>query len=211
MYYDHSIIQDVPKLYATAHNKTNTKRLIHCKHQIAQLLKFRYISVFFGEKCCNEAPPVRGSKWFAHLLICGGGGGLMEFDAEFKFAKIQNSHVEGGWGLAEFDAEFKFAKIQNSHVGGGGGGSQNLMLGSDLLKSKILMFVGLAEFDAECKFAKIQNSHVDGGGWGEGGGGGSWNLMLSANLLKKKKKFSGKNWNGFVLDFEYQVVPLYEV
>ena len=26
-----------------------------------------------------------------------------------------------------------------------------------------------------------------------------------------KKKFSDKNWNGFVLDFEYQVVPLYEV
>ena len=47
-------------------------------------------------------------------------GGLAEFDAEFKFAKIQNSHVEGGWrGLAEFDAEFKFAKIQNSHVEGG--------------------------------------------------------------------------------------------
>ena len=27
-----------------------------------------------------------------------GEGGLAEFDAEFKFAKIQNSHVEGGWG-----------------------------------------------------------------------------------------------------------------
>ena len=38
----------------------------------------------------------------------------MEFDAEFKYAKIQNSHVEGG-GLPEFDAEFKFAKVQNSH------------------------------------------------------------------------------------------------
>ena len=46
-----------------------------------------------------------------------GGGGLAEFDDEFKFAKIQNSHVEGG--LTEFDAEFKFAKIQNSHEGGG--------------------------------------------------------------------------------------------
>ena len=37
--------------------------------------------------------------------------------------------------------------------------------------------------------------------------------MLSPNLLLKKKKnffkfkFSGKNVNGFVLDFEYQVVP----
>ena len=49
------------------------------------------------------------------------GGGLMEFDTEFKFTKIQNSHVEGGGGLTEFDAEFKFAKIQNYHVEGGGG------------------------------------------------------------------------------------------
>ena len=45
-------------------------------------------------------------------------GGFTEFDAEFKFAKIQNSYVEGRWGqgFAEFDAEFKFAKIQNSYV-----------------------------------------------------------------------------------------------
>ena len=49
-----------------------------------------------------------------------GGRGLTEFDAEFKFAKIQNSNVEGaGGGFAEFDAEFKFAKIQNSYVRGG--------------------------------------------------------------------------------------------
>ena len=43
------------------------------------------------------------------------------FDAEFKFAKILNSHVQWGWGwgggggwwnqLLTFDAEFKFAKI----------------------------------------------------------------------------------------------------
>ena len=65
------------------------------------------------------------------------GGGLVEFDAEFKFAKIQNSYVGGGGGLTEFDAEFKFAKIQNSYVDGGGGGSRNLMLRSNLLKSKI--------------------------------------------------------------------------
>ena len=32
----------------------------------------------------------------------------------------------GGGGLAEFDAEFKFAKIQNSHVGGGGGGASGI-------------------------------------------------------------------------------------
>ena len=65
----------------------------------------------------------------------------MELDAEFKLAKIQNSHVGGG-GLEEFDAEFKFAKIQNSHVEGGGGGggrSWNLILSSNLLKSKIPM------------------------------------------------------------------------
>ena len=24
-------------------------------------------------------------------------GGCVEIDAEFKFAKIQNSHVDGGW------------------------------------------------------------------------------------------------------------------
>ena len=53
-------------------------------------------------------------------------GGLTEFDAQFKFAKIQNSYVEGGvgvGGLREFDAEFKFAKIQNSYVEGGVGGA----------------------------------------------------------------------------------------
>ena len=33
------------------------------------------------------------------LMVGGEGWGLVEFDAEFKFAKIQNSHVEGGgWG-----------------------------------------------------------------------------------------------------------------
>ena len=66
-----------------------------------------------------------------------GGNQFPTFDAEFKFAKIPNSHVEGGWqggGLVgwlcgnqfpTFDAEFKFAKILNSHVEGwvaGGGG-----------------------------------------------------------------------------------------
>ena len=85
----------------------------------------------------------------------------MEFDAEFKFAKILNSYIEGG--------------------GWGGGGSWNLMLSSNLLKSKIPMLRGegwLVEFDAEFIFAKIQNSYVE-GGWGS-----SWNLMLSSNLLK---------------------------
>ena len=59
------------------------------------------------------------------IPICGGVGGFAEFDAEFKFAKIQNSHLSGsggdwgGGGFVEFDAEFKFAKIQNSHLWGG--------------------------------------------------------------------------------------------
>ena len=55
------------------------------------------------------------------IPICGGGGGVStEFDADFKFAKIQNSHLWGGGTFAELDAEFKFAKIQNSHLWGGG-------------------------------------------------------------------------------------------
>ena len=76
----------------------------------------------------------------------------MEFDAEFKFAKIQNSHFVGGGGeggrggFVEFDAEFKFAKIQNSHFVGVGrewlGGLHNLMLSSNFLKSKIPIFLG---------------------------------------------------------------------
>ena len=103
----------------------------------------------------------------------------------------------GGWGgVAEFDAEFKFAKIQNSNVEGGWGGSWNVMLSSNLLKSKIPMLrvggrvgEGLTEFDAEFKFAKIPNSYVD-GGWG-----GSRNLMLSSNLLKSKIPPTPENGN----------------
>ena len=36
------------------------------------------------------------------MCVCvGGGGGLHGIDAEFKFAKIQNSHLwgGGGWGV----------------------------------------------------------------------------------------------------------------
>ena len=75
------------------------------------------------------------------------------------------------------------------------------MLSSNLLKSKIPICVCVCgefmEFNAEFKFAKIQNSHLC---VCEGGGVGGTNfqlLMLSPNL-PKKKKFSGKNWNGFV-------------
>ena len=45
---------------------------------------------------------------------------------------------------------------------------------------------GLVEFDAESKFTLKKN-------------------------CEKFSKFSDKKHNGFVLDFEYQVVPLYEV
>ena len=115
------------------------------------------------------------------IPICGGEGGFAEYDVEFKFAKIQNSHLcvcvwgggGGKGGFTEFDVEFKFAKIQNSHLWGGRGGSRNMMLSSNLLKSKIPICVcvgggkgGFAEFDVEFKFAKIQNSHL----WGGGGG-----------------------------------------
>ena len=71
----------------------------------------------------------------------------------------------------EFDAELKFAKNQNSHFVGGGRGSRNLMLSSNLLKSKSpILWVG--------------------------GGGGSWNLMLSSNLLKSKISIC-VGWGGF--------------
>ena len=70
------------------------------------------------------------------------GGGFTEFAVEFKFAKIQKSYVEGGWV--------------------GGGGLWNLMLSSNLLKSKFPML-------------RV-------GGWV----GGSRNLMPSSNLLKSK-------------------------
>ena len=114
----------------------------------------------------------------------GGRGRFAEFDVEFKFAKIQNSYVEGGAGegggwFTEFDVEFKFAKIQNSYVEGGwvGGGLWNLMLSSNLLKSKIPML-------------RV-------GGWG-----GSWNLMLSSNLLKSKIPMLRVGGGGFA---EYDV------
>ena len=62
--------------------------------------------------------------------------------------KSQNSHVQGGRGggnqFPTFDAESKFAKIPNSHVQGRGEGLvetnfQLLMLSPNLLKSQIPM------------------------------------------------------------------------
>ena len=110
------------------------------------------------------------------IPICGGEGGILQnlmLSSNLLKSKIPicGGGVEGGGGgLVEFDVEFKFTKIQNSHLcvwGVGWGGSQNLMLSSNLLKSKIPI----------C------------------GGGGVWNqfsqlLMLSPNLLKKKKFLS---------------------
>ena len=58
----------------------------------------------------------------------------------------------------------------------------NLMLSSNLLKSKISICWGVgggfAEFDVEFKFAKIQNSHL----WGEGVGWGGELVELISNF-----------------------------
>ena len=83
--------------------------------------------------------------------------------AEFKFAQIQNSHVEGSSQNLMLSSNLLKSKIPILWVGGG---SCNLMLSSNLLKSKIPMLRvgGLIEFDVELKFAKIQNSHVGGRG-----------------------------------------------
>ena len=81
-------------------------------------------------------------------------------------SKISVLRVGGSWN---FDAEFKFAKIQIPMLRVGEGSRGILMLSSNLLKSKIPMLRGgggvrLWNFNAEFKFAKIQNSRVEGGG-----------------------------------------------
>ena len=140
-----------------------------------------------------------------------GGGGVAEFDAEFKFAKIQNSHLcvcGGGGGLQNLmpSSNLLKSKIPICVCVCVGGGLQNLMLSSDLLKSKIPICGGggvFTEFDAEFRFPKVQNSHFWRRGVSQnlmersdllkskipicgGGGGGSRNLMLSSDLLKSK-------------------------
>ena len=58
----------------------------------------------------------------------GGVGGtnfqLLMLSSNLLKSKIPMFGREGGWWnqLSTFDAEFKFAKIQNSHVQWGGGG-----------------------------------------------------------------------------------------
>ena len=130
------------------------------------------------------------------------------FVTESKFAKIQSFHFHMGGGthgnqFPTFVTEYKFAKIQSSHFFWGGGAHGN----------------HFATFVAESKFAKIQSSHF----WG--GGGGWWNQFPTFDaeskftLKKKKKKNFAKNFLSFrakmclgmVLDFEYQVVRIYEV
>ena len=125
------------------------------------------------------------------------GNQLPTFDIEFKFAKIQNSHIEGGGGnqFPTFDAEFKFAKIQNSHVEGGWGVNGNQF----------------PTFDAEFKFANIQSSHVE-----VGGGLMETNLQLlmqSSNLLISKipmlRMGGGVNGNQFpTFDAEFKFAKI---
>ena len=96
--------------------------------------------------------------------------------------------VCGGGGFIEFDAEFKFAKIQNSHLWGEGGVHENLMLSSNLLKSKI---------------------PICGGG---GGGGGWWNQFPTFDAeskfaLKKKKKKKNFFFAKHFLKFSDKNVP----
>ena len=76
----------------------------------------------------------------------------------------------GDW-WPTFDAEFKNAKILNSHLlGGGAVGGQLLMPSPELLKTKIPIYGGGGRwvgergdwwptFDAESRNAKIPNSH----------------------------------------------------
>ena len=99
---------------------------------------------------------------------------LLMLSSNLLKSKIPILGGRGGWWnqLSTFDAEFKFAKIQNSYFGGVGCTNfQLLILSSNLLKSKIPISGGggrgwwnqLSTFDAEFKFAKIQNSHFWGG------------------------------------------------
>ena len=73
--------------------------------------------------------------------MLGGARGILMLSSNLLQSKIPMLRVGGvGGSLWNFDAESKFAKIQNSHVEGGGGGAHGiLMLSSNLLKSEIPM------------------------------------------------------------------------
>ena len=89
----------------------------------------------------NTEAPRSGAQSGSRIYQFGGGGGMeTNFQLLLK-SKIPILRVGGGGGSWKFDAEFKFAKIQNSHLEGGlvgGGGTHGiLMLSPNLLKSKI--------------------------------------------------------------------------
>ena len=156
------------------------------------MLSLNLLKSKFPFGCVGEGRGSRNLMLSSNLLkskipICGGGGGGFG-GTNFQLLMLSPNLLKSkipicvcvcvcGGGFKEFDAEFKFAKIQNSHLGvwGRGRGSRNLMLSSNLLKSKIPICGGggvggtnFGTFDAESKFAKIQNSHlcvcVGGGG-----------------------------------------------
>ena len=85
---------------------------------------------------------------------------LLMLSSNLLISKIPMSgEGEGGWWnqLSTFDAEFKFAKIQNSYVWGGGGlvGGTNFELlipSSNLLKFKIPMSGGGGDWLVEPTF-----------------------------------------------------------
>ena len=49
----------------------------------------------------QRGAPGRGAQSGSRIYQFVGGGGFAEFDVEFKFAKIQNSHLWEGGGLVE--------------------------------------------------------------------------------------------------------------
>ena len=157
-----------------------------------------------------------------------GGNQFPTFDAEFKFAKIQNSHVEGGGGgggvggnqFPTFDAEFKFAKIQNSHVEGGRkggrvGGNQFPTFDAEfnLLKYKIPMFrvggVGGTNFQLLMLSSNLLKSKIPMlrvGGWG-GVGGNQFPTFNAEFKFAKIQKFPCQGGGGLV-ETNFQLLML---
>ena len=116
-------------------------------------------------------------------------------------SKISMLRWVGGGGSWNFDAEFKFAKIQNSQVevGGGGEACGILMLSSNLLKSKISMLRGGAHgilmLSPNLLKSKISMLRV---------GGACGILMLSSNLLKSKISMLRVGWGSWNFDAEFK-------